>query len=78
MKLINFLKANTAESSGRLLAFALVGAGIVIAIAEISYCFFVNKYEIHQMLVMELIGSGVAMKIGTKHIEKRSQTNDSQ
>ena len=76
MKLINFLKANTAESSGRLLAFALVGAGIVIAISEIVYCFFVNKYEIHSTLVLELIASGTALKIGTKHIEKRSQTNE--
>ena len=78
MKLIDFLKSNTVQSSGRLMAFALVGAGILIALIEVVYCFFVNDYNIHATLVFELIASGVAMKVGTKHIEKRNQTNEQQ
>lgn len=72
MNLRNYFKEGTAESFARLSSGVLIGVGCLIAIAEVTYCFFVNTYQIHTGLILELITIGMLGKASGKYFETKN------
>ena len=68
-RLLSFFQVGTKDSFGRLASGVLIGAGILIAIAEVTYSFFVNDFVIHTALILELILIGKGGKVASKWLE---------
>ena len=78
MNLKNYFKEGTAESFARLSAGVLISVGCIIAIAEVVYCFFVNSYQIHTGLILELITIGMLGKASGKYFETKKGKNEAE
>ena len=72
-KLLAFFQVGTPESFGRLASGVLVAAGVLIALMEVVYSFWVNDFPIHTGLILELVLIGKGGKVASKYLESKNK-----